>query len=136
MPRSFTVEGERPPVAPITDFEGLLLLINPYEIFPFTHADKRVADAVRADVVVLDGEDEPEVVRNVTVIQAVLVRVLKQRVSAAGGAPVRTLGRPVRVPSERYEGSMVWVFEEPSPTDVELAQDWLDEHGDPFRAAA
>lgn len=136
MSVEFTVERPPDPPARITDFENLLLLIHPLRVMDWAHPDGNRSDAVRADVVALDGEDGPEVHHGLTVIQGALVRTLKRRLAEAGGQPVTTLARLVRIPSKRNKEHRVWVFEEPTETDVDLAQLYLDEHGDPFAAAA
>lgn len=138
----FSVEGRpdppRPEPARITDYEDCLLLIRPHRVMDWRHPDGTTADAVRADVVVLDDEDNdglPLLLRGVTVIQGALVRTLKRRMGVSRG-PVTTLARLSRIPSRRHEGRMVWVFTEPTENDVDLARDYLDEAGDPFAPAS
>ena len=136
MSVAFTVERKPEPPPRITDFEDRLLLIHPRRVMDWTHPDGNQGDAVKADLVVLDAEDGPEVLHGLAVIQAALVRVLKQRLAKAGGGQVRTLARLVRIPSKRNPDNRVWVFEEPTENDVDLAQLYLDEYGDPFATAA
>lgn len=135
----FTVESQVGAKGParITDFEDRLLLIHPRHVVAFTHPDGKTVDAIRADVLVLDGEDGPHLAGGLTVTQQVLARSLRRRLDAQPGRQVTTLARIVRVPNRR-DASLprVWVFDAPTETDVDLAQLYLDEHGDPFAPAA
>jgi hypothetical protein len=64
----------------ITDYLGRLLLITPLELVEAIQTSVGTSDAVRADVVVLDGDDAPDELSGMLVFQKVLLAELKPRI--------------------------------------------------------
>lgn len=122
------------PLVKLTDHDGHLMLVRPRSTTTFTHPDGKRVDAVRAEAVVLDGPESPLVLRGLVVTQSVLVRALRGRLEA--GAEPMMLARLVRVPHRKDPDAMVWIFQDATEADVEVAQAYLDRHGSPFSAAA
>lgn len=118
-----------------TSFEGNLVLVYGTE---YLTGDDKVKtengekDVVVADVVVLDGEEGPEEHSGLYIFPTVLIGTLKRHV---GKRPY--LGRLTKG-SEKKNGNLPWIFQEPTEEDKAAARKYIDEKAakseDPFAA--
>lgn len=107
--------------ARITDFEGSLLLVKPTSKEEGISTTFGLADAVVADVVVLDGGNaNAEPYTDVYVFQKALQGQLKAKVGS-GRYVLGRLGKGTAKPGQ----SPPWVLQDPSERDKEAARVYL-----------
>jgi hypothetical protein len=107
----------------ITEYKGRLMLVTPLEYVTGISTKFGESDAVDADVVILDGEEKGERLDNVRIFQGALIGVLKGRIGKQVGM---VLGRLGTVPNKKdTEGKPVWVLEQPTEDDKQVARDYL-----------
>lgn len=108
----------------ITDFEGCLLLVTPREQQEDIQTQYGPADAIRADVTVLDGEHRGEYT-DLLIFQKQLQGQLRPKV----GAERPTLGRLGRGEAKRGQ-SAPWILEDPTDDDKRTAHEYMRAHED------
>src|SRR5699024_3627411 len=107
----------------ITDFEGRLLLLTPTEPVEGMDASIGKSDVVRADMVVLDGDQQGHEVPDLLVFQTALRRDLLRIMN--GGVSKMMLGRLGR--GEAKQGkSAPWIFIQPTDEDKALARQYIE----------
>ncbi len=133
--------------AGITQYEGSLLLVTPTEYVESMKTSFGETDAVRVDIVVLDGPDGPEEVEDTLVFQRILVSALKAQakfnernsVDPATGYPKMTLGVIQPNTDKQKKGQDApWDLMEPTAEQAQLARDYLAKQAkpaDPFASA-
>jgi len=133
--------------AGITQYDGQLLLVTPTEYVESINTSFGDTDAVRVDLVVLDGPDGPEEVEDTLVFQRLLISALKAQakfnerhgVDPATGFPKMTLG--VLKPNEDKQKKgqdAPWDLLEPDAAQAQMARDYLAnkaQPADPFAKA-
>lgn len=133
--------------AGITQFQGQLLLVTPTEYVESINTSYGDADAVRVDLVVLDGPDGPEEVEDTLVFQRLLISALKSQakfnerhgVDPQTGYPKMTLGVLEPNTEKQKKGQDApWDLLDPDDTQKALARKYLEgrksEPADPFAA--
>jgi hypothetical protein len=100
------------------DANGCLLLITPIALEQGISTTFGPADAVRADVVILDGPAAGTEHLDTLVFPKILSGQLTRHI---GTKVLGRLGQGVAKPGQ----SAPWVLAEATPTDVELGQRWL-----------
>jgi hypothetical protein len=115
--------------ARITDFEGKLLLVKPTSKEEGISTTFGPADAIVADVVVLDGGNDWEQYSDVYVFQKALQGQLKAKVGS-GRYVLGRLGKGTAKPGQ----SPPWLLEDPTEEDKEAARTYLksEEKPPPF----
>lgn len=113
----------------IPEYKGNLLLITPLAFETEVKTTFGEKDAVRADIVILDGEDGPEAHDDVLIFPLVLIGQTKGRVGK--GMVLGRLGQ--REPSKPGQNP-AWALEDPTDEDKQAARDYLASV-DPFEAA-
>lgn len=104
----------------VQEYEGRLLLITPTGFTPQVDTKFGKADAVNADIVVLDGDEAPKELNGLMIFQKVLVGQLKGQI---GKQPV--LGVLVQKPSQK--GHDAWQLDDNvSEAQVDTAIAFLD----------
>lgn len=102
------------------NLKGRLLLVYPREKIIQPTTDYGDKDAIRADMVVLDGEGSPKEMPDILVFP---MRLLGQLRSATGtGKPV--LGRLEQGP-ERIKGNYPWQLAKGSDAEKQIARDYV-----------
>lgn len=116
----------------ITDYEGRLLLITPTAFTQAIETSFGEADAVTADVAVLDGEGAPVELGGVMIFQKVLIGQLRGQI---GKRPV--LGVLSKRKTQKAGRSDAWFLDSDAVDDaaVKLAVEYLD-NKDKDRVAA
>lgn len=104
----------------VADHVGSLLLIYPREMREGISTSYGTADAIAADIHVLDGPDAPEVHENTLLFQKALIGSLR---SAIGGEPVLArLGQGVAKPGQ----SAPYVLQQFSEQDAAVATAYVN----------
>lgn len=133
----------------ITEYEDHLLLVIPTEYILKQKTSYGETDCVRAEIVVLDGEDGPEEVDDTLIFQRMLIGALKGQakfnernngVDPATGYPKMTLGVLAPDKEQQKKGQDApWVLFEPNDEQKALARKYLEgkktEPADPFASA-
>lgn len=105
----------------ITDFEGHLLLVTPREVMHEMQTSIGKTDAVRADVVVIDGPEGVYESDGVLVFQQALRRDLLRIIEGPSTMLLGRLGK-----GEAKAGkSAPYIFEQPTDDDKALARKFL-----------
>lgn len=104
----------------ITEFEGALLLLTPVEHRENISTSFGPADAVVADVAVLDGKDAGQTHPGTLIFQKALMGQLRPKVGT-GRMVLGRLGKGVAKPGQ----SAPWVLAEPTEQDKQRARDHL-----------
>lgn len=105
----------------ITDYVGNLLLLKPTEYVPEMNTSQGKTDAVRADIAVLDDENEPgQIVTGVLLFQQALKREAR---NILDGPLPYLLGRLHK--GKTNGGNTLYTFETPTEEDVELARKFI-----------
>lgn len=100
------------------DHKGALLLVEPHSFESAIQTSFGPADAVKADVHVIDGEGAGETYTDTLIFPKLLVSQTKSQVGA------KVLGR-LATGSAKPGQSAPWLLEEASPADEEKARKWL-----------
>jgi hypothetical protein len=116
-------EGER---FVVSNYIGALLLIYPREFEAKVETVNGPRDVVKADIVVLDGPDSPQVHVNTWLFGAVLTPQLKPSVGA--GPVLARLGLGLKQPGKNAPH----VLESFTAQDSAAASAYLQKHPDPF----
>ena len=98
---------------------GRLLLITPLAKESEIKTDYGLADAIRANVVVLDGPDAPEEFRDTLIFPKVLQGQVRANVDT-GRANLGRLGQGNKKPGQ----SPPWRLSDPTEDDKNLARSW------------
>lgn len=105
----------------IVDFVGNLLLVKPTEYIPEMKTKKSNGPVVRADLAVLDDENDPgRIVTGVLLFQQALRREAK---AVLDGPSPYLLGRLLK--TETGGGNDLYIFEEGTDEDKDLARQFL-----------
>lgn len=131
--------------AGITQYEDQLLLVTPTEYVESINTSYGDTDAVRVDLVVLDGPEGPDEVEDTLVFQRMLIGALKRQakfnaandVDPATGYPKMTLGVLIADKEQQKKGQDApWVLKEPDAAQAQLAREYLADRkkvpADPF----
>ena len=126
--------------AGITQYDGQLLLVTPTEYVESINTSYGDTDAVRVDLVVLDGPDGPEEVEDTLVFQRLLISAFKAQakfnernpVDPATGFPKMTLGVLQPNTEKQKKGQDApWDLIEPDEAQAQLARDYLAKQAKP-----
>jgi hypothetical protein len=104
----------------ITDHEGCLLLITPRSHEQGIQTSFGEKDAVKADLVVLDGPNANTVETDVLIFQAQLISQTKGRINKG-----MVLGRLGKVPATKAGFSPSWALSDPTEDDKVTARRYL-----------
>ena len=103
----------------INDLVGLLLLVKPTEVIDEMTTEIGVAkDVIRADVIILDGDDAGSEYEDVLVFQIALKRALKK---VLDGANPYLLGR-LEMGAKKPGKSAPYIFAQPDEDDIAAAR--------------
>jgi hypothetical protein len=102
------------------DLNGRLLLITPLAQEKEINTDYGPKDAVRANVVVLDGDDAPEEYRDALIFP----NVLQQQVRANIGTSRANLGR-LGQGNQKKGQKPPWKLSDPTDADKDVARSWF-----------
>lgn len=105
----------------ITDFLGELVLVRPHELVVGIQTKRGPADAIRADVVVLTGDQQGHKAENILIFQIALKRDLT-RILEDGHKWL--LGR-LEMGQEKPGKNAPYVFNRPTEADAVLARQWM-----------
>jgi hypothetical protein len=109
------------------DLNGRLLLITPHMVEKDITTDYGVSDAIRADVVVLDGDDAPDEKENVLIFQKALQGNLRGQLGKG-----KVLGRLGQGEAKKGQ-SAPWILADPTEADKVMARAYIASHqSDPF----
>ena len=109
-------DGER-----ITDFVGNLLLVKPTEFISQMGTSQGPSDAVRADIAVLDDEEEPgKIIIGVLLFQQALRREAK---AILDGPLPYLLGRLNK--GKTGNNNTLYTFQEANEEEIQLARDFI-----------
>ena len=108
---------------------GSLLLVEPISVETGVKTSLGDKDAVRADVVALDGPDAGTEYKDVLIFPRVLIGQLRSRV---GQKVLGRLGQGVARPGQ----SAPWVLQEATDADKQVGMAWLSNHSLAAPAAA
>lgn len=113
-------DGER-----ITDFVDNLLLVKPTEFIAQMGTKQGPSDTVRADMAVLDDEEEPgKIIIGVLLFQQALRREARAILDGrAAGGPPYLLGRLRK--GKTSANNTIYTFEEANAEEIQLARDFL-----------
>lgn len=110
----------------LTEFEGNLLLLRPTEEQKGINTAFGAADAVAADVTVLDGKDAGHQHSGVLIFQKALQGQLRPKIGT-GRLVLGRLGRGVAKPGQ----SAPWILTEPTEADKQTARAHLARNEQP-----
>lgn len=102
------------------DAKGRLLLITPHKLEEAIKTEYGENDAVRADVVILDGPGAPDEVPDVLIFPKVLQGQLRKNIGT-GRMNLGRLGQGEKQPGK----SAPWLLGDPTDDDKKLARDHL-----------
>lgn len=105
----------------ITDFMGELLLVKPLELLEGITTSIGIADAIRADVVILSGDRQGDLVDGVLVFQTALRRDLGRILDGPSPFLLGRLGKG----AAKAGKSAPFIFEQPEDEDKDLARQYL-----------
>lgn len=110
-----------PPSGGITwsDHKGSLLIIEPQSFETGIQTSFGIADAVKADVYVLNGPDNADEYRETLVFPKLLASQLKNQI---GNKVVGRLSQGAAKPGQ----SAPWLLEEATPEDIEKAKSFIE----------
>lgn len=111
------------------DFKGCLLLIEPTTFKQGVQTSYGTADAVQANVVVLDGPHAGTEIPDTLIFPKILVSQTQSRVGQ------KVLGRLGQGQAKQGQ-SPPWMLSEATPEDQELGMRWLNRTTQPAPAAA
>lgn len=103
------------------DYENRLLLVKALELKEGLDTVHGTKPAIRADLVVLDGPDAPEVIEDVFI----LPNVLQKQVRAKVGKDTWTLGRLGKGTAKPGQNPP-WMLADPTEDDKQAANAYLD----------
>ena len=103
--------------------EGALLMITPTGLKEDIPTAYGTANAVEADVVVLDGPNSGEKIDGALLFPKVLQSQLKKYIGT-GQIALGRLGKGVAKPGQ----SAPWTLQDFTPQDAQLAQDWINKN--------
>lgn len=110
------------------DAKGRLLLITPHKLETGIKTEYGENDAVRADVVILDGPDAPEECNDILIFPKVLQGQLRKNVGT-GRMNLGRLGQGEKQPGK----SAPWMLGDPTDDDKKVARDYLAKNAEaPF----
>lgn len=115
---------------PLDDLVGALLLFTVYEETDEINTVHGPQTAVRADVVVLDGDKEGETYSDSLIFPRVLKSQLRR--SAGGMMVLGRLGQGNKKPGQNPP----WTLTAASEADKRMAQKFVDSHGHPAEVRA
>lgn len=101
------------------DFKGALLIFKVHALESGIKTVHGEAQAVRADVIVLDGAHAGEKYEDTLVFPKVLISQIKTK---TGGMVLGRLGQGQKKPGQ----SAPWTISEPTPDDVKVGMKWLE----------
>lgn len=110
------------------DVKGRLVLVSPLAVETDIVTQHGETDAIRADVVVLDGDEPGEEYADTLIFPKKLQGQLRRSI---GGM---VLGRVGQGAKEKGKNAP-WIFETPTPADEKTAMDYLAKKGAPTPAA-
>lgn len=105
----------------VTDYLGELLLVKPLELLENIQTSIGNADAIRADVVVLTGDNPGHVAEGVLVFQTALMRDLKRILEGPSPLLLGRLGKG----TAKAGKSAPFIFEQPDEAEQTLARQYL-----------
>jgi hypothetical protein len=106
------------------DHKGALLLIEPLSFETGIHTSFGDADAVKANVAVVDGPGAGESFDDCLVFPKLLASQLKGQI---GSKVLGRLGQGTAKPGQ----SAPWLLQEASPEDLAKGEKWVSEHAKP-----
>jgi hypothetical protein len=110
----------------LTEFEGALLLLRPTEEQKGINTAYGLADAISADVTVLDGKDAGQEHPGVLIFQKALQGQLRQKIGT-GRFVLGRLGRGIAKPGQ----SAPWILTSPTDADQQTARAHLARNDTP-----
>lgn len=106
--------------------EGRLLLVKPLEIEKGINTEYGENDAIRADIVVLDGPDAPEKIDDALVFPRVVQGQIRRNVGT-GRFNLGRLGRGEKRPGK----SAPWTLLDPTDADKDVARRYISGEAQP-----
>lgn len=110
------------------DHRGALLLVEVEEFIPEISTNFGVTSAVRASVVVVDGDGKGESYDDTLIFPKILVNQTKGQI---GKRVLGRLGQGEAKPGQ----SAPWLLNEASAADIQLAETWVSQNQQPTTTA-